>query len=98
MISMRSVCNKNECDKHLTKTSQNSAVRVASSTEATIERGPLDHRLAAEGGKGGATIDSLTASGPISHSPPATLRNVIQFAASVEKLPSFVSPPNCAMT
>ncbi|KAK3487527.1 uncharacterized protein B0T23DRAFT_446326 [Neurospora hispaniola] len=81
------------CDKHTTTTSQNSAVRVASSTEATIERGPLDDLLAAEGGKGGATIDSLTVSGPISHSPPATLRNVIQLAASVEKLPSFASPP-----
>ncbi|EGO58879.1 hypothetical protein NEUTE1DRAFT_120798 [Neurospora tetrasperma FGSC 2508] len=86
------------CDKHTTKTSPNSAVRVASSTEATIERGPLDDLLGAEGGKGGAIIDSLTVSGPISHSPPATLRNVIQLTASVEKLPSFVSPPNCAMT
>ncbi|KAK3502468.1 hypothetical protein B0T13DRAFT_170935 [Neurospora crassa] len=44
MISMRSVCNKNECDKHTTKTSQNSAVRVSSSTEATIERGPTPRR------------------------------------------------------
>lgn len=93
-----SVCNKNECDKHTTKTSLNSAVRVASSTEATIEREPLDDLLAAEGGKGGATIDSLAVSGPISHSPPATLRNVIQLTASVEKLPSCVSPPNYAMT